>query len=62
MTSNFLGSHNGLPFLTEVLFNLEEPPILALRINEALSTNIFVISSADFVFTAFDKSVIFTAG
>jgi hypothetical protein len=38
------------------------PPTAALKINDALSAKIFVTSCADFVYIAFDKSVIWTAG
>lgn len=57
LTSNLLGFHKGFPFLTAFRLSLE-PPTAALKINEALSTKILVTSSADFVWIAFDKSVI----
>ena len=62
-TSNFFGSQRGFPFLTAFLLPvvplaLFVPPTAALKINDALSTKIFVTSSADLVYIALDKSVI----
>ena len=52
-TTSFLGSHKGLLTFAAVRFEefvvSEEPPTAALKINDALSTNIFVTSSADLV-------------
>jgi hypothetical protein len=66
-TSNFFGSQRGFPFFTAFLFPVVPlavflPPTAALKINDALSTNILVTSSADLVYMAVDKSVIYTAG
>ena len=66
-TSNFFGSQRGFPFFTAFLFPAAPlavflPPTAALKINDALSTNILVTSSADLVYMAVDKSVIYTAG
>ena len=62
-TSNFFGSQRGFPFLIAFLLPAVPlavllPPTAALKINDALSTKIFVTSSADLVYIALDKSVI----
>ena len=65
-TASFLGSHNVLPDFAAVLLSFADvfpsapdlPPTAALKMKEALSTNILVTSSADFVCVAFAKSVI----
>ena len=62
--SSFFESQSGFPYFAVVLLSLASvlPPIVALSINDALSTNSFVTSSSDFVWVAFDKSVIYRAG
>ena len=63
-TASFLGSQRGFPPLAAVRFAAADdfPPVfsprVALKIKEALSTNILVTSSADFVLVAYARSVI----
>lgn len=67
LAASFFASQSGLP-VAAVLFVFDAaplpvfPPTAALKMKDALSTNIFVTSSADFDFVALSRSVTYKAG